>query len=121
MKNVIELFDLHGQVAVITGGAGLLGVEFCHTLAQAGAHIVVADLDLQAAEAVVQKLRDAGAQAIAVRTDVTDPASTQTMATLAVEMFGRLDILVNSAALDPKFDPQNAEERLNHAGNGAFG
>ena len=45
----LDLFDLSGRVAIVTGGAGLLGAEFCRTLAGAGAHVVVADIDGEAA------------------------------------------------------------------------
>jgi 2-deoxy-D-gluconate 3-dehydrogenase len=101
------MFDLHGRVAVVTGGAGLLGNQFCQTLAQAGAQVVVADLDGRRAQEVAQDLQ----AAISVEVDVTSPESVQRMVNLTLETFGRLDILVNSAALDPKFDPAN---RMNY-------
>jgi NAD(P)-dependent dehydrogenase (short-subunit alcohol dehydrogenase family) len=105
------LFNLHGRVAIVTGGAGLLGSEFCKTLVEAGAQVVIADLDAGAAEHLADSLnadRQAGIGALAVATDVTDPASVQAMVGTALQAFGRLDILVNSAALDPKFDPDHS-------------
>ena len=104
-------FDLSGKSAIVTGGAGLLGQEFCRTLAEAGAGVVVADLQAEGAESVATRLREEGLQAVAVETDVTRPESTQAMANKALEAYGRLDILVNSAAIDPKFDPQGMAKR----------
>lgn len=106
-----SLFDLHGRVAVITGGAGLLGEEFCRTLAEAGAAVVVADIQATAAEKLAAEIRAQVAgnaswpAAIGVGVDVTEPASVQRMVALALETYGRLDILVNNAALDPKVAP----------------
>lgn len=100
-----QKFDLTGQVAVVTGGVGLLGAEFCRTLAEAGAAVVVVDLNGSAAAKVAASLTDAGYRALAVQTDITQLASVQAMVEQTVSAFGRLDILVNSAALDPKFDP----------------
>jgi len=102
-----ELFDLNGRVAVVTGGAGLLGAEFCQTLAKAGAQVVIADLNFDAAQSLSDAICQAGGQAIPVRTDVTNLESVQQMVSSALHAFNRLDILVNSAALDPKFDPQH--------------
>lgn len=100
-----DKFNLEGQVAVVTGGAGQLGVEFCRTLAEAGAAVVVADLALEAAEKTVQALSDSGYPAASFGLDVTRIESTRELASVTLGHFGRLDILVNSAALDPKFDP----------------
>jgi NAD(P)-dependent dehydrogenase (short-subunit alcohol dehydrogenase family) len=108
MKRVQELFDLKDHVAIITGGCGLLGKEFSRTLAEAGAAVVIADINHQAAEETAGLLRQNNFQAVAARTDVTDPDSTHAMVETALQNFGRLDILVNSAALDPKFDPEAA-------------
>jgi NAD(P)-dependent dehydrogenase (short-subunit alcohol dehydrogenase family) len=104
---VFEKFSLQGQVALVTGGAGLLGRQFCRTLAEAGAQVVVADLNAGAAQAVAGSLVSSGYQALGVGVDVTQPASTQGMVAAAQEAFGRLDVLVCSAALDPKFEPGN--------------
>ncbi len=106
MTSIFDLFKLEGRVAVVTGGAGLLGREFSRTLAEAGAAVVVADIQAGAAEAVAADLTAQGYPALGVRLDVTDPASVQAMLEMTVARFGRLDILVNSAALDPKFDPE---------------
>lgn len=111
------LFDLTGRVAVVTGGAGLLGAEFCRTLAEAGARLVIADLNRQAVEETAQNLQRSGHAAIAVIVDVTDPEAAQRMVKQTLDAFGRLDILVNSAALDPKFDPQHVGET---SSSGAF-
>ncbi len=105
--NVLSQFKLNKRVAVITGGAGLLGAEFCKSLAQAGANVVVADLDAQKASGIAESICHSGGQAIAVPVDVTQVDSVQQMVSTTLENFGRLDILVNSAALDPKFDPQH--------------
>jgi 2-deoxy-D-gluconate 3-dehydrogenase len=100
-----EKFDLTDRVAVVTGGVGLLGAEFCRTLAEAGAAVAVVDLNAAAATKTADALSDAGYRALAVPTDITQPASVAAMAEKVVASFGRIDVLVNSAALDPKFDP----------------
>jgi NAD(P)-dependent dehydrogenase (short-subunit alcohol dehydrogenase family) len=100
-----EKFDLTGRVAVVTGGVGLLGAEFCRTLAEAGAAVVVVDLDASASQAVTESLMKDGAQALAVPTDITRPEAVNALVEKTLSTFGQLDILVNSAALDPKFDP----------------
>jgi NAD(P)-dependent dehydrogenase (short-subunit alcohol dehydrogenase family) len=104
--SIFELFDLHGRVAVVTGGAGLLGSEFCNTLAQAGASVVIADANCRRGRALAETIAGQDRLALAVETDVTDPESVHAMISATIEAFGRLDILVNSAALDPKFDHQ---------------
>ncbi len=104
---------LDGRVVAVTGGAGLLGSEFCRTLAEAGARVVIADLNAAAAGAVADSLCEKGYAALGVGTDVTSTASTQGMVAAALDHFGRLDILVNSAALDPKFDPQHGPQHTN--------
>jgi NAD(P)-dependent dehydrogenase (short-subunit alcohol dehydrogenase family) len=115
MSNILEKFSLQGQAAVVTGGAGLLGKEFCRTLAQAGAGVIVADLNGAAAAQVADEIQREGGQAVGVEVDVTSPESTQAMAAACLKAFGRLDVLVCSAALDPKVDPGTTVR-----GGGAF-
>ncbi|RCK73029.1 MAG: 3-oxoacyl-[acyl-carrier protein] reductase [Anaerolineae bacterium] len=105
--SVEDLFRLDGRVAVVTGGAGLLGAQFCRTLAEAGAAVVIADLNEQAARSIEQALSEDGLIVRAVAVDVTSAASVHEMVQTTLKLFARLDILVNSAALDPKFDPQH--------------
>jgi 2-deoxy-D-gluconate 3-dehydrogenase len=112
MTGILAKFDLTGRTAVVTGGAGLLGKEFCRTLAEAGAAVVVADLNADAADAAAATLQQEGFRARGVQTDVTDPSSVKRMVKASLEAFGRLDILVNSAALDPKVDPQALADRM---------
>src|SRR5687768_9049738 len=100
-----EKFDLTGCVAVVTGGVGLLGAEFCRTLAEAGAAVAVVDLNELASQEAAYTLTKSGYQSLAVPTDITKPDSVNAMVDKVMSAFGRLDILVNSAALDPKFDP----------------
>jgi hypothetical protein len=101
-----EKFDLTGRVAVVTGGVGLLGTEFCRTLAEAGAAVAVVDLNAEKCAAVAADLTKAGYKALGVATDITSPDSVNTMVEKVVSTLGRIDVLVNSAALDPKFDPE---------------
>ncbi len=100
-----EKFDLTGRVAVVTGGVGLLGAEFCRTLAEAGAAVAVVDLNGPASQAVTDTLTKDGYNALALPTDITQPESVRAAVEKVLSTFGRLDVLVNSAALDPKFDP----------------
>jgi NAD(P)-dependent dehydrogenase (short-subunit alcohol dehydrogenase family) len=112
---ILEKFNLSGKVAVVTGGAGLLGAEFCRTLAQAGAAVAVVDNNTEAAIIVSRDLTTCGYQALAVPADITKPGSVHAMQDAILEAFGRLDILVNSAALDPKFDVQHTPPALSGA------
>jgi NAD(P)-dependent dehydrogenase (short-subunit alcohol dehydrogenase family) len=120
MSTIQSLFDLHGQVALVTGGAGLLGAEFTHTLAEAGAQVVIADRNEDAARQITQDITAQGYTCLAAQTDITSPESTQEVVTTILEKYGRLDILVNCAALDPKFDPKSLDQPVNESGTGAF-
>jgi NAD(P)-dependent dehydrogenase (short-subunit alcohol dehydrogenase family) len=113
MENIFDKFRLDGQAAIVTGGVGLLGKEFCKTLAQAGAAVVVADLNESAACEIAQELEQAGLKATWVGVDVTRPDSVQAMVNTTLQAFGRLDVLVCSAALDPKFDSAHAGQHRN--------
>ena len=106
----MNLFDLHDKVAVVTGGAGLLGAEFCQALAQAGASVAIVDINETSAGLVAESLARQGYPTRAIAADITNPTSVEHMVAATLEAFGRLDILVNSAALDPKFDPQHLDE-----------
>lgn len=88
---------LQGRVAIVTGGAQGIGAAYIRALADEGASVVIADiLD---GETVADEVRDQGGKAIAVHTDVSDETSTLAMAEKAIEAFGRIDILVNNAAI----------------------
>ncbi len=88
---------LEGRVAIITGAAQGIGAVYAHALADEGAVVVVSDL-LDAGP-VAEAIRQAGGRALALKTDVTDPASAQSMVADTVKAFGAIDILVTNAAL----------------------
>ncbi|MEW6715894.1 MAG: SDR family oxidoreductase [Chloroflexota bacterium] len=113
--NLPKLFDLTGRVAIVTGGAGLLGEQFCCTLAEAGANVMVADIDGDAADHLAESISQAGYHARGVQADIISVASVHRMVESSLEAFGHLDILVNSAAIDPKFDPGSSQSH-----SGAF-
>ena len=90
---------LKDQVLIVTGGAHGIGLAYCEGLALEGARVVVADIDGQGADAVAASLGEAGHDALAVTTDVSQPESTDTMARLTMERFGRIDGIINNAAI----------------------
>ncbi len=107
-------FDLSGKAVIVTGGAGLLGTSHCHALAAAGASVVVADiLGDQAQQAATQVAQASGAEVLAVHVDVSQPESVQAMVDTTLDAFGSVDILVNNAALDPKFDEAHQGKHTN--------
>jgi NAD(P)-dependent dehydrogenase (short-subunit alcohol dehydrogenase family) len=109
---ILDKFNLKDRVALVTGGVGLLGSEFCKTLAEAGAAVAVVDLNGDAANKIAEGLVKDGYQAAGVAADITKPESVHAMLAAVLSTFGRLDILVNSAALDPKFDPAAAAKGI---------
>lgn len=105
MVTLQDAFNLDGRVALVTGAAGLLGRQFCRTLVEAGASVVAVDLNAQALGQLFEQLGERVVQAVC---DVSNPQAVQAAVDAAISRFGRLDILVNSAALDPKFDAGEA-------------
>ncbi|MCA3506314.1 MAG: L-iditol 2-dehydrogenase [Rhodobacter sp.] len=87
---------LDGKCALITGAARGIGLEFARAYLREGAKVAIADINMPAAEAAAARL---GAGAIAIRLDVTDQASIDAAVAEAVQLMGRIDILVNNAAL----------------------
>jgi 2-deoxy-D-gluconate 3-dehydrogenase len=112
MNEVLKLFDLTNRVAIVTGGAGFLGQQFSKALSEAGANVVVADIDQAAAVDCAEELSEKHNPALGMGLDVTDTFSVQNLMDVTLEKFGQLDILVNSAALDPKFDNQNQSHHV---------
>lgn len=90
---------LQDRVIIVTGGAQGIGRAYCEGLASEGAKVVVADLDSGSGDELVRALSKDGYDALAVRTDVAEPADTERMARATIDRFGRIDGLINNAAL----------------------
>ena len=91
--------NFQGKVALVTGAASGIGLATATAFAESGAAVVLADLDIAAAEAATQNLIDAGHKAIAVRCNVADESDAAAMVEKAVSAFGRLDMAFNNAGL----------------------
>ena len=105
MENGQNLFDLTGRVGIVTGGMGLLGQQHAEAIARAGGIPILADVRVNGVDLESQawKLRF-GEQACAIQTDITDPESVKNLLHAVLEKFGRVDILVNNAANNPKVE-----------------
>jgi NAD(P)-dependent dehydrogenase (short-subunit alcohol dehydrogenase family) len=112
-QTVLDKFRLNKQVDIVTGGVGLLGNHFCRSLAEAGAGVVVADINPIAIEKTTGKLKKDGLDVFGAEVDVTHPESVINLVEQTLKHFGRLDILVCSAAIDPKFDPSHKGQNVN--------
>ena len=95
-----QLFGLEGQMAVVIGGAGVLGGALCRGLVQAGARVVVADLTEEGCQQRVDELRQLGGQADLCVVDVTSRGSIEDLLAAAAKRTGRVEILVNSAGVN---------------------
>ena len=97
----IKLFDLTGQVAVVTGGTKGLGRSMAEGLASAGADLVIVSRHGDEAEKTAAEIvREFGHRAIGIQSDVTSPADAEAMAARVVGEFGKLDVLINSAGIN---------------------
>jgi NAD(P)-dependent dehydrogenase (short-subunit alcohol dehydrogenase family) len=98
-SNTAELFRLDGLVAIITGAAGLLGVQHAIALSDLGAHVVLTDLKVESCQHTASQLVEhSGVQAMAWPCDVTQKTSWQALLERVLAHFGCVDILVNNAA-----------------------
>jgi NAD(P)-dependent dehydrogenase (short-subunit alcohol dehydrogenase family) len=107
------LFSLEGRVAVVTGAVGLLGREHCRALADAGARVAVVDLDESKCERVAGELRAGGLRdIIGIGADITRRDSMLALQERVRAKLGEIDILVNNAAIDDKFESPMAAAEL---------
>lgn len=92
--------DLQGKVALVTGGGRGLGAAICQVLGKAGVTVVAADIRENLVQQVAQEIEGAGGKALALRADISDPEQVDETMRRIDSQFGRLDILVNNAAID---------------------
>jgi NAD(P)-dependent dehydrogenase (short-subunit alcohol dehydrogenase family) len=103
-------FSIDGQIALITGATGGIGADLAAAFGRAGARVGVAGRRADAAAAVVERIRAAGSEAVAIELDLTDRSSIEAAVAATVDAFGRIDILVNNAGLGTNHDAIDATE-----------
>lgn len=101
MKKVSELLNLTGKAAIVTGGAKGIGYGIVYRLAEAGAKVLIADQDENAAVKSAQELSHSGFTVHSIRTDVSSEEDVSNMILACQEKFGSVDILVNNAGIYP--------------------
>ena len=101
-KSLNDLTRLDGRNAIVTGGATGIGAAIAQRLAEAGAGVLIADVDMAAAEKTAQELRKYGNQVSYIKCDVSQENQVQTMVSHAVKEMGSIHILVNNAGIYPR-------------------
>jgi NAD(P)-dependent dehydrogenase (short-subunit alcohol dehydrogenase family) len=96
---ILERFSLKDKVSIMTGGARGLGKAMAESLAQAGSHVVIIDLDLEAAQLTADGLASEGVRTLALRGDVTNAGEVDQMVNEVLSRFGQIDVLFNNAGI----------------------
>lgn len=110
--SITQLFDLTGKVAIVTGGAMGIGQGIAYRLAEAGAAVMIADVNLEAAEVTANQIRSKEGKAVALKADASSVADAKRTVQETVRTFGRLDILVNNAGIYPMVPALELAEAL---------
>lgn len=97
--HVMKMFDLSGKVAVITGAGNGLGYQFAEAMAEAGADVVCADIDMKSNDVTAARVRELGRKALSVQCDVTREADVAALFQRADQAFGRVDIAFANAGI----------------------
>jgi NAD(P)-dependent dehydrogenase (short-subunit alcohol dehydrogenase family) len=109
--NTIKSFDITGRVAVITGGAGLLGTKHAEAIIESGGVPVLVDINGKLAEEKAKEISEKyNKEAFGCLTDITDKRSLETLKDKINRKYGRVDILINNAANDPKVKEKLGEK-----------
>lgn len=101
IQSLAQIIDLHGKTAIVTGGAMGIGFGIAYRLAEAGANVVIADLNEEVGIGAAKELQDSGWKAEFIKTDVADEKQVKNATDFAVSKYGGLDILVNNAGIYP--------------------
>jgi NAD(P)-dependent dehydrogenase (short-subunit alcohol dehydrogenase family) len=105
----MEIFSLKNKTAVVTGATGLIGKEHCNALSEAGANVIVADIEGSKCSELAQSLFT---ESVGIEVDVTNPDAIKELKNKVLAKFGHIDILVNNAAINDMFeDPKAAFEQ----------
>jgi len=111
-QTIAQLFDFSGKSAIVTGGAIGIGKAIAYRLAEAGASVLIADIDLKSANNTIKEIRRAGGKADAIKADASSIADAKRVIEEAVQAFGRLDILVNNAGIYPASSVLDMSEKI---------
>ena len=109
----LKQFSLQNKVIILTGACGLLGRRYSYSLANAGANIAVVDLDKDSAEAFAGEISQvSGQDALGLGVDISQQAEVLSMVACCLAKWGRIDGLVNNAAINPKFGEGHGNEHV---------
>ncbi len=114
MKELASKFNLHGKVALVTGSSKGIGKSIARGLAEHGARVVVNSRKQEAVDAVAEEFKNLGLEAVGIACHVGEPGQQASLIKKTLEAYGRLDILVNNAAISPYYGP------LEHTDEAAF-
>ena len=103
--SVKKLFDLEGKVAVVTGSSKGIGKAIAEALAEYGARVIVSSRSQEAVDAVAEEFKAKGYEATGIACHVGDESQCKNLVNKTLERFGRIDILVNNAAINPVYEP----------------
>lgn len=106
---ILDKFSLAGQVGIVTGGGQGLGKAFCRAYAEAGADIVVAEINPTTGPTTVEEVEALGRRGLFVETDVRDPDSVGAMVEKTLAEFGRIDFLMNNAGVVQHLEAEEVE------------
>jgi NAD(P)-dependent dehydrogenase (short-subunit alcohol dehydrogenase family) len=105
MNTITTKFDLKGKVAIVTGSSKGIGKSIAQGLAEAGAQVVISSRKQDAVDAVAAEFADLGLQALGIQCHIGDSGEREALISKTAEAFGRIDILVNNAAINPYYGP----------------